>query len=310
MPRQTCHRTLHHRVAVGSRRGDHRARLVENEGSTVRADGLAAQQRDESVLALSVYRRRRTCQVVVEPHADARRRFLMESGRQPRRIIVRTAESDNRGGADHHEHQRDERREDEDPDRQAFRHRACLPGVLPRPASQIHSLFPIARSLTCPGISAQNQPNRLASGNATRKAPGARSHVTAKREEQRRRDVPVGDGGGELARADESPHHRIEQHDQHDEHAVAPPRPHAAEIWIAADELVGHPDKRRPEEIALRPAQDEVRRHALDQVRQHVRRRDGDQCRIAEEHDAQQDDQILQGLERLCAGTSTMNDPM
>ena len=34
-------------------------------------------------------------------------------------------------------------------------------------------------SLTCPGISAQNQPNRLASGRATRKAAGARSQVTA-----------------------------------------------------------------------------------------------------------------------------------
>ena len=178
VPRQTGNRTLHHRVAVGSGRGDHRAGVVEDEGSTVRADGLASQQRDERVVALGVCRRRRTRQVVVQPHADARRRFLMEPGRQPRRIIVRAPKRDDRRGADHHEHQRDERREDEDPDRQAFLHRVRVPGVSPRPASQIHSLLPIARSLTCPGISAQNHPNRLASGRATRKAPGARSQVT------------------------------------------------------------------------------------------------------------------------------------
>src|SRR6476619_6811193 len=47
----------------------------------------------------------------------------------------------------------------------------------PRPDSQIHSLLPIARSLTCPGISAQNHPNRLASGRATRKAAGPITHV-------------------------------------------------------------------------------------------------------------------------------------
>ena len=52
-------------------------------------------------------------------------------------------------------------------------------GVVPRPASQRHSLSPIARSLTCPGISAQNHPNRLASGRATRKATGPTSQVTA-----------------------------------------------------------------------------------------------------------------------------------
>ena len=53
------------------------------------------------------------------------------------------------------------------------------PGVLLRPASQIHLLPPTARSLTCPGMSAQNHPNRRASGKAARKAPGARTQVTA-----------------------------------------------------------------------------------------------------------------------------------
>ena len=51
-------------------------------------------------------------------------------------------------------------------------------GTSPRPDSQIHSLLPNARSLTRPGISAQNHPNRLASGRATRKATGASSQVT------------------------------------------------------------------------------------------------------------------------------------
>ena len=46
-----------------------------------------------------------------------------------------------------------------------------------RPDSQVHSLLPIARSLTCPGISAQNHPNRLASGRATRKARGPMTQV-------------------------------------------------------------------------------------------------------------------------------------
>ena len=53
------------------------------------------------------------------------------------------------------------------------------PRASPRPASQIQWLLPIARSLTCPAISAQNHPNRLATGSATRNAPGARSHVTS-----------------------------------------------------------------------------------------------------------------------------------
>src|SRR5260370_42294122 len=47
----------------------------------------------------------------------------------------------------------------------------------PRPDSQIHSLLPIARSLTCPGISAQNHPNRLASGRANRRAAGPIAQV-------------------------------------------------------------------------------------------------------------------------------------
>jgi hypothetical protein len=51
--------------------------------------------------------------------------------------------------------------------------------VSPRPASQIHSRLPIARALTCFGISAQNQPNRRASGSAARRLPGARTQVTA-----------------------------------------------------------------------------------------------------------------------------------
>ena len=51
----------------------------------------------------------------------------MEPRRQPRRIIVRAPKRDDRRGANHHEHQCDERREDEDPDRQAFLHRVRVP---------------------------------------------------------------------------------------------------------------------------------------------------------------------------------------
>ena len=55
---------------------------------------------------------------------------------------------------------------------------AAFPGASLRPDSQIHSLLPIARSLTRPGMSAQNHPNRRASGRAARKATGPSSHVT------------------------------------------------------------------------------------------------------------------------------------
>jgi hypothetical protein len=51
------------------------------------------------------------------------------------------------------------------------------PGASLRPDSQIHALLPIARSLTRPGISAQNHPNRLASGSAIRKAMGPIAQV-------------------------------------------------------------------------------------------------------------------------------------
>ena len=51
------------------------------------------------------------------------------------------------------------------------------PDSSPRPDSQLHSLLPIARSLTRPGISAQNHPNRRASGRATRNAKGPSSQV-------------------------------------------------------------------------------------------------------------------------------------
>ena len=49
------------------------------------------------------------------------------------------------------------------------------------------------------------------------------------------------------------------------------------------------------------PGEQEIRRHALDQVLQPVRERNGDERRVAQKDDAQQHDQILQGLEGLCA---------
>ena len=170
----------------------------------------------------------------------------------------------------------------------------------PRPDSQIHPLLPIARSLTCPGISAQNHPNRLARGSATRKATGARIHVT----------VNVKNSADEMFRYEMADVNSAEQMKPHitgsnsmistTNTAYRAPRLRPAEIRVPADELIGHPHEGRPEEVALRPAQDEAWRHSFDQIREHVRRRDGDQRGIAEEHDAQEDDQVLQRLERLC----------
>src|SRR5262245_35326933 len=54
-----------------------------------------------------------------------------------------------------------------------------LPVALPRPDSQIHSRSTNVRCLTCPGISAQNHPNRFASGSAPNSATGARLQVTS-----------------------------------------------------------------------------------------------------------------------------------
>ena len=53
---QSCSRTLHLRVVVGSGRDNHLAGSVKDEGSAVRAGSLVLQQRDESVLVLRVYR--------------------------------------------------------------------------------------------------------------------------------------------------------------------------------------------------------------------------------------------------------------
>ena len=44
-----------------------------------------------------------------------------------------------------------------------------------------------------------------------------------------------------------------------------------------------------------------LRRDALNQVRHPVCERNGDERRVAQKDDAQQHDQILQGLEGLCA---------
>ena len=301
VPGQRRNGALHDRVAVGSRRGDHRARSVEDEGSAIRADGLPPQQLGEAGGALGIRLRRRRREVVVQLHADVFRPRVMELCRQPRRIVLPAPQRDDRGGGDQRERQCDERREDEHPDRQALLHRdrvsrcratACFPA----PFAVADCAFPdVPRDLRPepPEPSGERQGDQ--EGHRSQE-PGDRQ-----REEQRREDVSVGDGGGELARADESPHHRVEQHDQRDEYGVPPPGPQPAEIGIPTDELVGHPHEGGPEEVALRPVQDKARRHPLDQIRQHVRRRHGDQRRIAEEHDAQQDHQVLQGLERLRA---------
>ena len=129
MPGQGCNRALHHRVAFGSGRGDHHAGSVKDEGSTVRANGVTSQHRDESVFALGVNRRRRTFEVVVQLHADVCGHCLMELRRQPLRIIVCVPKGDSRGGANHHENQCNEWCENEDPDWQAF---LCLSGAAPR----------------------------------------------------------------------------------------------------------------------------------------------------------------------------------
>ena len=53
------------------------------------------------------------------------------------------------------------------------RHRESRHGRFPRSSCGFRT-----PARTCPGISAQNHPNRLASGSASRNAPGASSQVT------------------------------------------------------------------------------------------------------------------------------------
>ena len=72
-------------------------------------------------------------------------------------------------------------------------------------------------------------------------------------------------------------------------------------VGILADELVGNPETGGIDEISRQPGEQELRRDALNQVRQPVCERNGDERRVAQKDDAQQNDQILQGLERLCA---------
>ena len=177
----------------------------------------------------------------------------------------------------------------------------AFPCVSPRPDSQVHSVLPIARSLTCPGISAQNHPNRLASGRATRKAAGPIIQVI---------DVVKNSAGvmlwyeipeGNWAEHTIPPQHGFQHHEQDSGSEISPPRPCHTKVGVLAQELVGNPEARGIDEISRQPGEQELRRHALDQVRQSVRERNGDERRVAQKDDGQQHDQILQRFERLCA---------
>ena len=64
---------------------------------------------------------------------------------------------------------------------------------------------------------------------------------------------------------------------------------------------MGNPEIRGIDEISRQPGEQELRRDALNQIRQPVRERNGEERRVAQKDDAQQHDQILQGLERLGA---------
>jgi hypothetical protein len=57
---------------------------------------------------------------------------MMQSRRKHRRIIVSAPKRDNCRGSDHHKHESNEGRKDEDPDWQAVLHRV---GVAPRVTS-------------------------------------------------------------------------------------------------------------------------------------------------------------------------------
>ena len=136
-----------------------------------------------------------------------------------------------------------------------------------RPDSHVHSLLPIARSLTRPGISAQNHPNRLASGRATRKASGPHDPGDRRREQQRRRDPVIRNPRGELIRTHIAPQHRLQRSGTGQR--AARYRHHVLAIrksgflprnWWAIQKTRGI------DEISRQPREQEFRRDALDQV--------------------------------------------
>ena len=166
--------------------------FVEDEGSAIRADGLAAQQRGA-----------RASRVL-------RRPFAKSTPRGSRRAACGCSTTPRDGAlspaAPHHRprsaarrspwrppstsSQGDERREEENPDRHAF----AAPGLTSRgrradAACQLHSLSPIARSLTLPG-DLRPEPSEPP-GERQGDQEGHRSQQPGdrQREEQRREDV-------------------------------------------------------------------------------------------------------------------------
>ena len=143
---------------------------------------------------------------------------------------------------------------------------AAFPGASLRPDSQTHSLLPIARSLTRPGMSAQNHPNRLASGRATRRATGPIAQV-----------IDVVNNSAAVILWYEIPEGNCSEHTYPhntgssvmNKTAAARYRHHVLAIrksGFLPEELVGNPETRGIDEISRQPGEQELRRDALNQV--------------------------------------------
>ena len=115
-------------------------------------------------------------------------------------------------------------------DRQAFVRRArvtlrvattCFPdpiGAPKRTLSDVSGYF-------CP------EPSELSrQRQGDQKGRGGQEPGHGQREEERGRDLLIGDHGGELTRANVPPHRRVEQHDERDEHTVAPRSRHGGSL--------------------------------------------------------------------------------
>src|SRR5262249_9784943 len=143
--------------------------------------------------------------------------------RQPLRIIVRVSKRDGRGGANHHENQCNEWRENEDPDRHAFLRRA---GTGPRVAATCFPdpLAAADRALLDASRDFRPEPPEP-SGPRQRDKEGRWRHEPRdrRREEQRWRDGPIRNTRGELIRALVPPQYGFERHEQDGGCEISPP---------------------------------------------------------------------------------------
>src|SRR5262249_39323642 len=88
-----------------------------------------------------------------------------------------------------------------------------------------------------------------------------------------------------------------DREEQQNEDRVRGPRSCSPKIRILAEQLIRQPEAGRIDEVSGQPCDQKFRRDAFDQIREAVRERHDDQRWVAEEDDAEEDDQILQRLE-------------